>query len=80
MLEHLCGKELYFDTSFGYGQMPRYYAQKIIERHGTDKILFGTDTPWHTPEMELTLLKTLNLSEDEMDKITHLNAQKLLGL
>ena len=80
VLEHLCGKELYFDTSFGYGQMPRYYAQKIIERHGTDKILFGTDTPWHTPEMELTLLITLNLSEIEMDKITHLNAQKLLGL
>ncbi len=80
VLEHLCGKPIYFDTSFGYGQMPRYYAQKIIERHGTDKILFGTDTPWHTPEMELRLLNNLGLSESELDKITHQNAQKLLGI
>ena len=80
VLEHLCGKNVYFDTSFGCGQMPRYYAQKIIERHGADKILFGTDTPWHTPEMELSLLSTLRLSEQERALITHQNAQRLLGI
>ena len=80
VITHLCGKDIYFDTSFGYGQMPKYYAEQILEKHGTDKMLFGTDTPWHTAEMEMRLLATLNLSENEMAKITHQNAQRLLNL
>lgn len=80
VLKHLCGRDIYFDTSFGYSMMPKYYAEKIIEKHGTDKMLFGTDTPWHTATMELRLLESLGLSEAEMDKITHKNAEKLLGI
>lgn len=80
VLDLLCGKDIYFDTSFGYSMLPRYYALKIIEKHGTDKILFGTDTPWHTPDMEMKLLNNLELSDEEMEKIAHLNAEKLLNI
>ncbi len=80
VLNRLCGKDIYFDTSFGCGSMPKYYAQKIAEKHTPDKILFGTDSPWHTAEMELSLLGTLDLSRSEMEKITHLNAEKLLNI
>ena len=76
----LCGENIYFDVSFGYGMLPRYYAEKIIEKHGADKIIFGTDTPWPTPQMELRLLNNLNLSTEDFDKITHLNAKRLLGI
>lgn len=80
VVEHLCSKDIYFDTSFGYSMMPRYYALKIIEKHGTDKLLFGTDTPWHTPEMELTLLNNLGLDNNDMNKIKSQNAKKLLRI
>lgn len=80
VLERLCGKNIYFDTSFGYSQMPKYYAQKILDKHTPDKMLFGTDTPWHTPEMELRLLNSLEISQTDMEKITHKNAEKLLKL
>ena len=80
VLKHLCGTDIYFDTSFGYSMMPKYYAQKILETHGTDKMLFGTDTPWHTANMEFRLLNSLGLSEEDMHKITHKNAEKLLGI
>ena len=80
VLKYLCGKDIYFDTSFSYGSLPKYFAQKIIETHGPDKILFGTDLPWHTAEMELKLLKTLDLSDEDTEKITHENAEKLLGI
>ena len=80
VIEHLCGTDIYFDTSFGYSMMPKYYAERILEKHGTDRLLFGTDTPWHTANMEMRLLNSLGLSTDEMDKITHKNAQKLLGI
>jgi len=78
-LKRLCGKDIYFDTSFGYSQMPKYYAQKIFDSHGADRLLFGTDSPWHTAEMELRLLNSLEISEEDMEKITHKNAFRLLG-
>ncbi len=80
VIKYLCGKNIYFDVSFGYGMMPRYFAEKIMQLHTPDKMLFGTDTPWHTPDMELRLLNNLELSADDMAKITHKNAQKLLGI
>jgi predicted TIM-barrel fold metal-dependent hydrolase len=80
VLDTLCGCDVYFDTAFSYGCMPKYFAEKIIEKHGTDKILFGTDTPWHTPEMELRLLTSLGLSVEELEKIKWKNAKKLLKM
>ncbi len=80
VLKYLAGSEIYIDTSFGYANMPKYFASEIVKRHGADKILFGTDCPWHTAEMELRLLNSLNLSEEELEKITHKNAENLLGI
>lgn len=79
-LRYLCGTDIYLDTSFGYSMMPKYYAEKILEKHGTNAVLFGTDTPWHTASMEMRLLSSLRLSQEEMDSITHKNAQRLLGI
>lgn len=80
VVKYLCGTEVYFDTSFGYSQMPKYYAQKILDTHGADKLLFGTDTPWHTAQMELRLINSLELSEKDKEKIFYKNAQKLLNI
>ncbi len=80
VLKHLYSTDIYFDTSFGYSMMPKYYAQKILEKHGTDRILFGTDTPWHTVALEKRLLTSLGLSDSELEKIYHLNAKRLLNI
>ena len=80
VIDLLCGSDVYFDTSLGYSIISKCQEEVIIEKHGSEKILFGTDTPWHTAEMELTLLNTLNLSENEFENITYKNAQKLLGI
>ena len=81
VLDKLCGLEnLYFDTSFGYGQMPKDVAMRIIDKQGADKMLFGTDTPWHTANMEIRLIDSLGLGEIEKNKIFHENAEKLLGI
>ena len=76
----LCGQDIYFDTSFGYGHLPRSTAERIIEKHGTDKLLFATDSPWSRASDELRLLNTLGLSEAEMSKICSENAEKLLKI
>ena len=80
VLEKLCGENLWFDLSFGYSSMPKYRAQAIIEKHTPDRLLFGSDMPWHRPAMELRLLDTLELSEADREKILWRNASKLLEL
>ncbi len=78
--KYLCGTEIYLDTSFGYGTMPKYLAEDILKLHGADKILFGTDSPWHTADMELRLLDSLEIPQSDYKKITYQNAEKLLGI
>lgn len=79
-LKYLCGTDIFFDTSFGYRVIPKPYAEEILQKHTADKILFGSDTPWSTPENELRLLNTLGLSENEKEKIYFKNAEKLLNI
>lgn len=50
VLKYLCDLDnCYFDTAFGYGTMPKARALSILEKKGTDKILFGSDSPWNAP-------------------------------
>ena len=79
VIRRLCGLPLYFDTSFGCGTMPRSTALRIVEAHGTSKLLFGSDSPWHRPSDEVRLLSTLELSADETEDICINNAAALLG-
>ncbi len=80
-LKHLCNKEnLWFDISFGYGTMLKSEAQKIIEKHTPEKLLFGSDMPWHGPKWEIRLLESLDISAEDKEKIYYKNAMKLLGI
>lgn len=79
VIKHLCGLPIYFDTSYGYGAIARPTAKIIAEKHGADKLLFGSDCPWHSPQNEKRLIESLDLSEEEKEKIYHFNAEKLLG-
>ena len=79
VLELLCGENVFFDLSYGYGAMPKPTAQAILDRHGPDKLLFGSDSPWHRPAWELRLLDSLELGTGDREKILWKNAAKLLG-
>ena len=80
VLEKLCGLPVFFDTSFSYSVVPRATAQAILDKHGADNFLFGSDTPWHRPSWEVRLIEHLELSAEDRQKIYYKNAQKLLFL
>lgn len=80
VIEKLCGTPLYFDISFGYGTTPKPVAEMIIKKHGADKILFGSDSPWHSPRSEKRLLEFLDISNGEKELIYYKNAARLLKL
>lgn len=79
VLEKLCGAPIWFDLSFGYCAMARSTAQEIMDKHGADRLLFGSDMPWHRPQWELRLLNTLEISPEDREKICWRNASALLG-
>lgn len=81
VLKYLCDIDnCYFDTAFGYGTMPKDRALRILDKKGTDKILFGSDSPWNAPSWDVGMIKTMGLTSDEEDKIFYKNAEKLLRL
>jgi predicted TIM-barrel fold metal-dependent hydrolase len=80
VLDTLCGTDIYFDLSFGYGVISKPVAQQIIHKHSCDKLLFGSDMPWHRPEWELRLINSLDIDDTDRRKLFHQNAAKLLGL
>lgn len=78
--KHLAGKDIYLDTAYCYGTITPRYAKEIIDIHGADKILFGSDAPWNEPSQDIELIKCFGLSEDEEKAVLGGNARKLLGI
>ena len=79
--EVLAGKDLYIDTSSAISYMDKSMIRKIISRHGTDKVLFGSDYPLRSPKEEYEILDRLHwLSTFEKEKIAGINCAALLGI
>ncbi|MGE5613950.1 MAG: amidohydrolase family protein [Bacillota bacterium] len=76
----LAGENLYFDTSYSLHRMSRDQFLRIVSRHGFDKILFGTDSPWKDQSEEVERLLGMKLPGDAADAILGGNAARLLGL
>jgi hypothetical protein len=93
VLDKLCGQKVYFDTAFSYGDidykdgnehrwslMSRDTFKDIVQKHGSDKILFGTDSPWSDQSCAVRDIEALDISKEDKDNIFSANAVKLLGI
>lgn len=80
VIKKLCGKDIWFDLSFGYGTMPKSIAREIVDKHTPDRLLFASDMPWHRPTWEKRLIESLDISQDDKDKIYYKNALNLLNI
>ena len=78
VLSRLAGQDIWFDLSYGYGQMPKWAAQQIVDKHTPDRLLFGSDMPWHRPVWEKRLIESLDMSVSDKEKIYYKNALSLL--
>lgn len=78
--QDLCGKNIYLDTAMGFDFYSQAQFLQIVDRHGADKVLFGTDSPWSSGKKELEKLYKLELLEESKNQIAGLNAKRILGL
>ena len=64
----------------GFDFYPTEQFLRIVKAHGSQKILFGTDSPWSDSGKERKTLLSLPLSDEEKENILHKNAERLLGI
>jgi len=78
--EYLAGEQVYFDTAFSFDYMSQDMFLKLCEKHGTDKILFATDSPWSDARRDLDVIKSLPFADEAKAVIFSGNAKKLLNM
>lgn len=77
---YLAGENIYLDTSMGFEYFSHEQFLRIVNKHGTDKILFASDAPWSNSKTEIEHFKALPLSENDMNAILGGNAKRILGI
>lgn len=74
----LVGKDLYLDTAAIAGLISSEQFERICHAHGSDKVLFGSDTPWEAQDKAISFIMDSGLSLSEKEQILYKNAEKLL--
>lgn len=80
VLELLCGEDVYFDTAYVFRFIGKENFKKIVEKHGEDRILFATDSPWSNIRDDVELIRSFGLGKATEEKILRENAKALLGI
>lgn len=76
----LAGENLYFDTSAIYYLLDKNHFMNIARKHGTERLLFGSDSPWFDQGACIAWIDSLPLSDREKEDIFSANASNLLSL
>ncbi len=77
--EALAGQDVYFDTAYTFGFIKDDDFLRILKKHGPEKILFATDSPWSGQKESLAHLRSMGLGQEAADLIMGKNAGRLLG-
>lgn len=78
--EFLVGKNVYIDTSMSSRICSLEQFKRIIRKHGSERVLFGSDCPWSRPIDELQFLLTAKLRDYDYENICGRNVINLLNL
>ena len=79
-LSELAGENVYFDTAYVLPTLGQEMFARILEKHGEDKILFATDSPWQDALEQIEIIKSYGLDNEMENKIFCENAKRLLKL
>lgn len=77
--ELLCGRNVRLDTAFCLEYMSKDRLKSIVAKHGAERILFATDSPWSRQDEYLRRIRELFPDDTEFNAITGGNAEKLLN-
>lgn len=78
--EFIIGQDVYLDTAMCATYADKAQIERMILKHDSDKILFGSDCPWENPKKTFELIDSMALSDDLKEKIFSKNAIRLYGI
>ena len=78
--EYLAGENVYLDTAFTFDYIEKEMFLKILQKHGEDKILFATDSPWSHATRDIQAVNNMPIADSIKQKIFSENAKKLLQI
>ena len=78
VLDKLCGKDLYLDTAYVLRDIGKDTFLRMLDKHGKDRILFATDSPWSDIGGDVDIIKSFELDARTEQKIFFENACALL--
>jgi predicted TIM-barrel fold metal-dependent hydrolase len=76
----LIGENVYLDTSYSWYYLKNARMTDMIQKHGAQKVLFGTDSPWKSAAEEIDHIASLSLPSSDIDQILYRNAMTLLKI
>ena len=76
--ELLCGKNVWLDTAFCFEFIKKEQFYRLLEKHGSDRILFATDSPWSPQKGYIDEVTELLPDENIRRAVLGGNAEKLL--
>ena len=80
VFEILAGEHVYFDTSFTLDYIEQELFLKIVKKHGHEKILFATDSPWSNAAKVVEIVRNMPLEQNVIEDILSGNAKRLLKM
>jgi uncharacterized protein len=77
----LLGLDVYLETSWppALATLAPSRVRDIISKHGSDRIVFGSDWPMADPAAEIAAIRALGLSDDAVEDVLGRNFLRLLG-
>lgn len=78
--EKLCGRNVYLDTAYSITRVSEEQWIRMVRKHGADRILFATDSPWADQKTCAELVRKSALTDQEKELILSENARKLLKI
>lgn len=79
--EELLGQNVYLETSWppSMAALAPERIRSIIDRHGAERVVFGSDWPMADPGAEIASIRRLGLGEEQTAGILGQNFVRLLG-
>jgi len=74
----LAGEDVYFDISFTFGYIKEQMFLAILKKHGCEKIIFATDSPWSHSKKIADKIRNLPIDDSSKEAILSGNAIELL--
>jgi predicted TIM-barrel fold metal-dependent hydrolase len=78
--EKLVGRNVYLDTAFIQQYISEEQFLRIVQKHGAERILFATDSPWADQKKYVDWIQLSTLSQEDKNKIFSGNALQLLQI